>query len=241
MVKIRTIISEVPLNPVRVPTTQEVKELLEAYQPGNKYRLMFFIMAACGLRSGEVVSLQVSNFSKDFKKLTYRVQKPSRKKYKDLIRKIYKIRTVKVPGILQNELREFFSRNYYTFKDGKVFNVCQDSLRRELSKKRHALKGGFLDEYRLVTNGRNRCWYRITNHSFRRFYLTYQLYVNSFFDNTPTAIIKTSKEIGHTGELTTLCYLHDPRDIGIKDPSVLYSFEQLLGGACKRQTTLVEY
>lgn len=241
--KMRIVESEVPLNPVRVPRIDEVLTLVDSYPYANKWRLMWLIMAHCGLRPGEVVNLRVDNFSKNFSKLTYRVQKPTRNKdkKKNILHILHKIRTVGIPPEIGEELKYFFSREYYTFRGGKIFNVCQDSLRRQLSDKRHELGEGFLDVYRGVVNGRNRCWYRITCHSFRRFYGTYRLIVNSQKDPTPIAITKTTRDMGHTDVNTTITYTHNPEDIGIKDPGVVHTWEQLFSSLPEGQKTLNEY
>lgn len=253
--ELRIVESEVLLNPTRTIKIEEIKRLVDSYKDPKseryKYRIEWLILACCGMRPSEVVKLRVDNFTADFRMVRYRIAKPrwvGRKKAleekSDLKRLIYKIRDAKIPEFLAVEIRDYCQANYYTFRGGKLFNNDENSLRKELSKKRDELRGSFLEE-NVVYAGPGavpiRKEYRISCYSFRRFYVSYQHYINSLLYNPALALTITSREIGHTKVDTTMIYTHRPEEIGIEDFGVIRTFDQLFFQLPAGQKTLEDF
>ena len=243
----RVIYNYIPLERSMTFTIEELGSLLRYFDYGHPHRLVFMIMALCGLRSGEACKIKIDMFGKDFNSLTYPVAKPVTK-YKTKARIINThVRTVKVPGFLSKELRFFAENNYLTFKNGYLFGFTKDSLRRYLGKLRRkadlnqigddVLKNMLLDSevFRYGFGVNVQPSYRFTLHSFRRFYTTWKYWIEYDQD-----IILTQLDLGHSLKETTMVYVKRPGDIGLT-PELLKKKESLDILLNKNQSTLNEF
>lgn len=205
-------------------TIQEIRDLLDFYPYGQRHRLCFAIMATAGLRVSEVVGITINSFLKeDLTEFVYRVSKFKKKKYSTGTTVInYKTRKAKIPLWLAKELKYYISRNYHCFEDGEIFPFSAESLRRYLNNLRELARDKKIPNKRLAdallektsesisfgckSNDR----YRISCHSFRRFYLTY-IY-HCVYDKD---IALVQRDIGHDLTKTTYDYIYTEDNINV--------------------------
>lgn len=231
-------------------TVSEIKALLNYYPYGQRHRLCFAIMAVAGLRTSEVVNLRLDGFlNPDLTKFRYRVSKYKIRKY-DTGTKVINIKTriAEIPKWLAEELKYYIARNFHIFEDGFIFPFSADSLRRYLNDLREKARYGrikdpFLTNALLEKTGESVTIgtkkpdrFRISCHSFRRFYLTY---IYHAVYNKDVALVQ--RDIGHDLKETTYSYVYKPENIGLNRDLIdcLKKFEVLVES--KDQSRLMDF
>ena len=226
----KIIYSFTPLDRSLCIKLNEVQSLLNYYPFGNAHRICFAIMASAGLRTAEVCKLTINSFlNPDCTKIRYAIAKCTTRKYSDTgtIVKNIKVRTVSIPSALGKEIRWYIEHNYHLFKNGRLFLFEAPSLRRYWSKLRDRARNNNINDILLKnalleTVGERVCigtlitpQYRVSLHSFRRFYLTF-IYNNVYNKD----VVMVQREIGHTLKETTYAYLYKPEQAGL-NPQII--------------------
>jgi integrase len=202
----------------------EFYDLINEFEKSNPQRLAFALLGFCGIRSAELCNLTLYDISQDFKKIRFWISK-KRKKYTsgtEIINKPYIYK--EIPQFLQEELKLYIELNHQTFKNNKIFQFDNNSLRRYLGTlreraKKGTLKSKELEKGLLETIGESisigtqiNSQYRITLHSFRRFYAT--LHFNTDWNKQ---IEIACRKLGHEYEKTTMIYLYRKEDINLNE------------------------
>ena len=235
-------------------TINELKALFDYFPPCHPKRLGFMIMATMGLRPSEVCKLDFTNILNDFRYIKYTVKKPKNKYYKKTKTLVteYKRRTTPILyETLRKELKEYCLKNYFTFKNGRLFKFKEDMFRRELFKIRKKVEEnilkdkiwkGFIEKATeniwLENNASFKQNFRITPYSCRRFYNTYKLWTE-YGGN----IVLSTRDLGHSHIDTNMIYSYSPEKIGLT-PLMIHNkitFDCLFGTSFKVQTSLIEY
>ena len=235
-------------------TINELKALFDYFPRCNPKRLGFMIMATMGLRPSEVCNLNFTNILNDFKYIKYTVRKPKNKYYKKTKTLVteYKRRTTPILyETLRQELKEYCLKNYFTFKNGRLFKFSEEMFRRELFKIRNKVYNneltaeiwkGFTEKATeniwLENNTRFKQSFRITPYSCRRFYNTYKLWTE-YGGN----IVLSTRDLGHSHIDTNMIYSYSPDKIGLTSLMINHkiTFNSLFGNSFKGQTSLIEF
>lgn len=164
------------------------------------YLMIFKIMAYMGLRISEVLNLKWHDIIGNYQ--TLRVE---------LIKQGHKIKERIIPKILQDDLKDYISYkkqfarkdNFYIFQPSPISNsrsshIKPATVRWKIREIREAL--GLKDCYYTTKNGNK--LQRITNHTFRHYFMTL-IYEKSGFD-----IMACKQIIGHKKIDTTMRYIN---------------------------------
>lgn len=206
-------------------TWDEIRRLLAIFPYGHPYRIGFSLLACCGMRGAELQDLRLNDFlNEDLTELRYRIKKIRPKKYQTGTQ-VFNIKLArrKIPKCLADEIKYYIKYNFHLLKEGRLFQFTANSLRHYLSQLRTKAKKGQLGDPVLSSAlleqtgfrfGFNTTYaassYRISLHSFRRFYDTYHYYTT--FDKDLSALCR---HVGHRFEETTRGYIYYPEQIGL--------------------------
>lgn len=139
-----------------------IRFLRDRYDP--KWLVAVMVQGFMGLRASEMLALNLSDFSPDFKKLGFRAAKTNEI-----------IRDEPVPEVVRQAIVGYLRDNLHRCKNGYLFPgrrrafLSTEAYGVYWSKWRHAIGGSFMERYELET-GRFR--YRIGSHSLRRLHRT---------------------------------------------------------------------
>lgn len=186
----------------------EIFTFFKSFQPHEQRQsLCFKLMAYCGLRIGEAVQVN----TRDFLTRDYRSLKVESNKGNNQYAQGHQKKSIQpLPKWLSEEVRQYVTKYEKRFKKGYIFypdghgsrnpHITKDAIRMFLTRKRLNLGGGFTEVIQTCQNGNIR--YRISPHSFRRWYIT-QVYKVSGND------IKLAKTLGrHESIETTEVYIN---------------------------------
>jgi hypothetical protein len=132
------------------------------------------------------------------------------------------VATREIPKELCEEIKSYIMLNKHMLDDGKLFRFDQNNLRRYLSTLRMRARKGQIDdkllsEALLDTEGYSVAFgtqvtkaFRITLHSFRRFYESYKHHCE--FDRDMAMLVR---HMGYREKRTAYTYLYYPEHIGV--------------------------
>lgn len=198
---------------------KEVELLLDYYNPCNKFRIAFMIMATCGLRESEVSNIRRSNVF-NYEYIKYIVKKPKIRARKTGTTIEYKTRTVKIEyKRLQEELKAYMKTS--SFENDRLFPFHKDTLRKQFNIIREEFKKGklpseyscFLEKTTDFIAGNKKYFkpkYRLSSHKLRHFYNTFRLW--TIYQGN---IILSKLDLAHESIDTNYIYTHKPESIGL--------------------------
>lgn len=155
------------------------------------------LMMVMGMRIGDSVKLKRDNFSKDFSKLTYEMQKTK------------KLQNRMLPNFLQRELQLYYKKYCRRMKDGYLFFASWRNQSKNLHLQRSTINFFFgymrkelgLDHVYYTCKGGKKL-YRISPHTLRH-YAAWRYYQASGYD-----IRAVQQLLGHSDIKTTSLYIH---------------------------------
>lgn len=228
----KVIYNYVPLERNLCIKWQEVKALLNYFDYGHPYRIAFSLLAVTGCRTCELTQIRLDCFNEDYSKVRYPILK-NRPRVYNTGTKSFKIRIAErfIPEELSKEIAFYVINNMHLLKDGKLFQFNKDSLRRYLGKLRERARKGLIKDkvlcealndvqgVKIIIGEQVNSSYRVTLHSFRRFYETVKHNVDFEKD-----ISRLVRHMGYREHRTALTYLYHPEMVGLKKEHLTNGF-----------------
>ena len=194
---------------VKYLTIEEFKAMdrdIDQNVKSNSMRMLLKFLGKTGLRVGEGIRLQRSNFSRDFSILTYEMEKSDGE-----------IKSRKMPRDLQEEFKDYYNRNnkrmlkekeddnesrymFYASYRNQSGNPHLQRSTVELKLNQITKRTGLDHVYYVARDGKK--FHRITPHTFRHFALW------RFYEAGQKDIVKAQQIIGHKDPKTTFRYIN---------------------------------